>query len=172
LICVAISSESRFLVERLVELLDLLGVLHFRALGLLGLRLVFLRRVIGRDADERERDDADHREPGDHEHPRRPLLRDLGAAQLHLLREPLLLECGLMALALGRLGGLDAHARFALGGDARLFDRALVIALLANLGLFRLADLALGLFLGANARLFGAANRVLFFLDAALFDLA
>ncbi|NVB84289.1 MAG: hypothetical protein HOV81_38285 [Kofleriaceae bacterium] len=76
-----------------------------------------------------------------------------------------------MALALGGLSGLDTHPRFALGGDAGLFDLTLMLALLADLGLFGLALLALRFLFGTDASLFGAANGVLFFLDAVLLDL-
>ena len=97
---------------------------------------------------------------------------DLGATELHLLGEPLLLERGLIALALAGLGRLDAHACLALGTEARFFDRALVIALLANLRFLGLANAALGFLLLQCARFFGTANGMLFFLDAALLDLS
>jgi hypothetical protein len=116
-------------------------------------------------------DDADDREAGDGEHPRRALLGDLGAAQLHLLLEALLLERCLRALPLAGLGRLDAHSRFAFGVLAGGLDGELAGALLANLGLLRLAPHALRFLAGTDALLFSTAYRVLFFLDAVLLDL-
>lgn len=123
------------------------------------------------DHDKSRTDDSDEREASNHEHPRGPLLGDLGATQLQLAGEPLLLERGLMALALRRFGCLDAHARFALGIETRFFDGALMVALSPNSGLFGFAHAALSFLLLLNALFFRAANRVLFLLNAGLFDL-
>ena len=127
--------------------------------------------LLALDREEHQADRGHDREAGDREHPGRTLLCNFGAAQLHLLLQPLLLERGLRALTLGRFGRLDAHTRFALGGNASFLDRALVIALLADLRFLLFADATLGLLLCAEPCVFRAANRVLFLLHAALLDL-
>jgi hypothetical protein len=76
-----------------------------------------------------------------------------------------------MALALGGLGRLDAHTRFALGAEARFLDLALVLALRVDLRFFFFATAALRLLLRTDTRLFGTTNSVLLFLDAVLLDL-
>ena len=119
----------------------------WRGLGfrLLAAAIGFLGLAHALDGEEDQADRGDERDTGDGEHPRRALLGDLGAAQLHLLLQALLLERGLMALALGGLGRLDAHARLALGGrrapprSERWCSRSAWI-----LRLFRLALAALG----------------------------
>jgi hypothetical protein len=77
----------------------------------------------------------------------------------------------LMTLALGGFCRLDAYARFALGTEASLFDRPLVIALRLDACLFFFAAAALRLLLRTDPRLLGTADRVLLFLDAVLLDL-
>jgi hypothetical protein len=140
-------------------------LIALRALG----RLVGLPRPL--DRDEHQADRHHDREAGDREHPGRTLLRDVGAPQLHLLLQPLLLEGSLLALALGSLGGLDAHARFTFGVLACGLDLELRVALGADLRFLFVAAATLGVLLRLEAGLLCRANRALLFLDAVLLDL-
>ncbi|MGE0404418.1 MAG: hypothetical protein AB7T06_47350 [Kofleriaceae bacterium] len=85
--------------------------------------------------------------------------------------ETLLLERGLLALALGGFRRLDAHTRFALGCLARLLDLQLRFALGTNARFLRFACCTLGGFLLRDSFLLGRADGRLLFLHAVLFDL-
>jgi hypothetical protein len=87
------------------------------------------------------------------------------------LLHALLLDRRLVALTLGRFRRFDAHTRFALGTEACFLDLALVITLRLDLGVLFFAAAALCILLRTEPRLFGTADRVLFFLDAVLLDL-
>lgn len=167
---------------QLVEVTFNLGEFLFRIVGvvdrLFGLgfgELFVFRRFVALadllDHNKSRYDDADHRKTGDDQHPRRPFLGDFGATQLQLPGEPLLFERSLMALPLCRFGRLDAKARLAFGIQARFFDRTLIFAFGANLGLLGFAQTALRFLLLLDTRFFGAADRVLLLSDSGLFDL-
>ncbi|HEY5927368.1 MAG TPA: hypothetical protein VIV11_37045 [Kofleriaceae bacterium] len=83
----------------------------------------------------------------------------------------LLLECRVLALALGGFCRLDTHTRFALGTELGFFDRPVVITLRLDACFFRFATETLGLLLRTNPCLFGTTDRVFLFLDAVLLDL-
>src|SRR5262249_13424933 len=134
--------------------------------------LVGFGLVLALDAPVDEADRADQGDRGHREHPGGTLLARLFTPDRHLVLEALLLERGLVLLALGGLVRLDVHPRLALRSFAGVLDANLLVALGLDPSFFRLADSSRRILLGAKLGLAVAAECIFFFLDAVLLDLA